>query len=532
MEKNQISVLRVMVDLQMAAEANFGIDPRQSNSVLRPGQSIDTPEIPVVRLVDGNNRSSLFPTKIAEAFSNRFQLIEHKSNTETGFSGTLFRYIGPNDEASGLKTGDKILSFRSTEFIDDAVRENQATNKGEIQDKGWAFGQIADMQSWYEQLSADAVKLGTGGQYYVTGYSLGGHLATAFRLMRQADGSAGRINATYTFNGAGVGDVLNAGDAFTTGRRLLEITNRFRSESSVDFLAAGNVRGSSLSFSNTRVAALYGELRDIFNQRIGSFRDVAALQGVMSQVVSTFNRWFPGSMVRSVSTLPLNSILLDEATLKDGGERLNPASIGEVRQVVESILRIREILLEGERLTRVTNSGTPPAEVPPYQVAAMRLDYQMAVLNAAKSTSSYRTSALSAGKDGLSLDTAAVKQVLANVFDVTGATEPSSVAKSQWHYGVPVRPFIEDQPLSRGNVAWETLTQSLLYWDTKLLGDDFAKNDFGDTHSLVLMVDSLSVGAALATLDPTLTLDRMNTLFRTASNKKRSLPGLDRKSVG
>ena len=206
----------------------------------------------------------------------------------------------------------------------------------------------------------------------------------------------------------------------------------------------------------------------------------------------------------SISTLPLNSILLDESYLKDGGERLNAASIGEVRQVVDSILRIRDILLEGERLTRVTNSGALPAEVPPYQVAAVRLDYQMAVLNAAKSTSSYRTNPFKAGRDGVFRDTAAVKQVLANVFDVAGATEPSSVAKSQWHYGVPVRPFIEDQPLARGTVAWEFATQYVLYWDSKLLGDDFAKNDFGDTHSLVLMVDSLSVGAALSTLDPTL----------------------------
>jgi len=39
------------------------------------------------------------------------------------------------------------MSFRSTEFADDAARDNEATNKLEIKDHGWAFGQIADMEA-------------------------------------------------------------------------------------------------------------------------------------------------------------------------------------------------------------------------------------------------------------------------------------------------------------------------------------------------------------------------------------------------
>jgi hypothetical protein len=37
------------------------------------------------------------------------------------------------------------MSFRSTEFIDDAARDNQATNAMEIKEAGFAFGQIRDM---------------------------------------------------------------------------------------------------------------------------------------------------------------------------------------------------------------------------------------------------------------------------------------------------------------------------------------------------------------------------------------------------
>ena len=100
------------------------------------------------------------------------------------------------------------MSFRSTEFADDAVRDNQATNTLEIKEKGWAFGQIADMESWYASLKADSTKLGSNG-FSVTGYSLGGHLATAFNLLRQRDGTSGKIAGTYTFNGAGVGKIDN-----------------------------------------------------------------------------------------------------------------------------------------------------------------------------------------------------------------------------------------------------------------------------------------------------------------------------------
>ncbi|MDA6332005.1 hypothetical protein OSK47_24605, partial [Escherichia coli] len=52
----------------------------------------------------------------------------------------------------------------------------------------------------------------------------------------------------------------------------------------------------------------------------------------------------------------------------------------------------------------------------------------------------------------------------------------------------------------------DAAAQSAAYLDWKLLVNNFAVNDFGDTHSLVLLVDSLSVQDALTRLDPTLSL--------------------------
>jgi hypothetical protein len=114
--------------------------------------------------------------------------------------------------------GELTLSFRSTEFIDDAVRDGKSTNELEIKELGWAFGQIAEMEAWYAQLRADPNLLGGGQNFNVTGYSLGGHLATAFNILRREAGGASPILNTYTFNGAG---------RFKPGKRLTDVLNTF-----------------------------------------------------------------------------------------------------------------------------------------------------------------------------------------------------------------------------------------------------------------------------------------------------------------
>ena len=106
--------------------------------------------------------------------------MKHRPNTTTGFSGTLFK---------NRNTGEYVLSFRSTEFIDDQVNDSEVTNKG-IKETGWAFAQISDMWDWWEKDVQP--ELGTT-QVTVTGYSLGGHLAYAFDRMLSDTGDSTRI---------------------------------------------------------------------------------------------------------------------------------------------------------------------------------------------------------------------------------------------------------------------------------------------------------------------------------------------------
>lgn len=128
------STLLTYANLQMAAEAT------KLQQVLAGTLSLEA------ALKDGNNRASKFPDDLARQFAEQWKVVAHEANTSTGFSGTLFQ---------NRQTGELVMSFRSTEFIDDAARDNQATNKFEIGGLGWAFGQIDDMRKWAD-LQANA----------------------------------------------------------------------------------------------------------------------------------------------------------------------------------------------------------------------------------------------------------------------------------------------------------------------------------------------------------------------------------------
>ena len=119
-------------NLQMAAEALYEFNPNLTGGKTSAGATAAYPTIPATFLTEGNNRSSRFTSTQAQAFiAEGWTVVEHISNTTTGFSGPLFRG----------KTGELVMSFRSTEFADDA-RDNQATNTLEIKEQGWAFGQL------------------------------------------------------------------------------------------------------------------------------------------------------------------------------------------------------------------------------------------------------------------------------------------------------------------------------------------------------------------------------------------------------
>ena len=244
-----------MAKLQIVAEA-FLEGPLKEN-----GNRVPTPkEKPYMKgdkifsaldkdlLMRGNDHTSKLTEAQAEQFMQDWEVISYMPITATGFSGTLFRAKRPIKDEKGeiiFDEGKLVMSFRSTEFIDDAARDNQATNVMEIADKGWAFGQISDMEQWLQYLQSEegGKLIGKDNPIDITGYSLGGHLATAFNILHHKEGI---INSTYTFNGAGVGGKENLAemdsatlksiiDDFNVNRQYGKMERLFTFEKSKDY---------------------------------------------------------------------------------------------------------------------------------------------------------------------------------------------------------------------------------------------------------------------------------------------------------
>ncbi len=347
---NQTITTLKYANLQMAAEALFAIKPTD-----KPGETYaGAVGEDVIAL--GNRHASKFTSTQATEFAQEWKVIEHKSNTATGFSGTLFECL-KDDPAKGLKQGDLVLSFRSTEFIDDAARDNQATNTMEIKSFGWAFGQIADMRDWFDKLNADPQKLGGSKPFAVTGYSLGGHLATAFNQIIYERNEGNRITETYTFNGAGVGEIKKPNQ--TNLNSIIDQFNIDRRSGSGggggdESNGSGGNGGSGsntvgISFAGRKTQQLYESLRG----------ELTGGQDITDAHYAEFWSAYPEA--------GNNIIALDQ----------------ESRMLLDAMNRIKVIQEEAKRVPNLSASGKSPQDVPTTHIEATGLNYQLAVLRAA-----------------------------------------------------------------------------------------------------------------------------------------------------
>jgi hypothetical protein len=194
-------------------------------------------------LTDGNNDIRVIPpeqfsgkTRFTDQLTSyfvptpgsspRYQIIDHHANDATGFSATLMR-----DTTNGQYT----LSFRSLEYQNraqggDWERDGQGGAVGEIAGSGFALGQLVSMERYFAELEQGRLTNGTidpalqaffansANTINVSGYSLGGHLATVFTLLH-----SNRVNHTYIFNGAGIGQVGGVTPVLTEDIRIKQL---------------------------------------------------------------------------------------------------------------------------------------------------------------------------------------------------------------------------------------------------------------------------------------------------------------------
>ena len=323
------------------------------------------------------------------------------------------------------------------------------------------------MQSWVDSL-LDGSKLNLSQTLTVTGYSLGGHLATAFELLYP-----NAATSIYTFNGAGVGRI----ESGTSLKQVIDAFDQRRSSGANAGL-----------FTNAQVRDLYNAYKNVVSHANG-----ALTLDVIDAAV--------GQAKTLTTQLPPNS-----------------QGYGEALQLAKAVQRSRDIAFEALRVSGLpSGNGNDALGIALSNIEAVGLDYQLAVLKAGEKTSSYGDlDALGKANGTLSRTT----EGRANIFDVYGAPSPSMVANSQRHLGVGTPIWIEDQPTLRGSVYQAIWDASSFATGVKLLTPGFSTNDFGDTHSLVLLVDSLSVQDTLAKLDPNVQAATFSAILEAASNAK------------
>ncbi len=157
-------VLQTYTLLQIAAEAFLGRNP--ADSAAAPGGQFNI-DWDAAALERGNDHSSRMTQKQAEQFAAEWDVVSHQPNTATGFSATLFR-CKVTDAARGMTAGQLVVSFRSTEFIEDHARDNHATNQFEVAQAGWAFGQLSDLQTWWASAGVGTTIKPAGGDLGTT----------------------------------------------------------------------------------------------------------------------------------------------------------------------------------------------------------------------------------------------------------------------------------------------------------------------------------------------------------------------------
>ena len=177
-------------------------------------------------------------------FDSDYQLVVHGWMANARFSATVFA-------SREAHRHEYAISFRSDEYRWSA--DGGPWQRGYEHDAAWVLGasgfalpQLAAMEKFFGELTAgrtyDAEQAawtdsanpcvqrfaadwrGQRADVTVTGYALGGHLATAFTLLHWP-----RVSRTYTYNSAGIGGFRDAGGEVIAPdrKRLLDLIDRY-----------------------------------------------------------------------------------------------------------------------------------------------------------------------------------------------------------------------------------------------------------------------------------------------------------------
>src|SRR5437867_8034034 len=132
----------------------------------------------------------------AQAFVNRYDIIEAYQNDATGFSAVALRDTGGDADP----TNDRVvLAVRSTEINNDTARDVGADSQ--IFTTGFAFDQILSAQDFLNRVLP---QLQPGETIDLVGYSLSGNVVRTLAAM-YPDGINQNAGSNVAFNATGLG---------------------------------------------------------------------------------------------------------------------------------------------------------------------------------------------------------------------------------------------------------------------------------------------------------------------------------------
>ena len=364
-------------------------------------------------------------------------------------------------------SGEYTVSFRSLEYAEESkggdwMRDGRPGGAGEISGRGLAFAQAASMERYLENLQQgrryDAVSgkwiadaklaeasqaLTSGGGANITGFSLGGHLASVFTLLH-----GDLVKHAYVFNASGLGmlDGLNP-----THPGYVDLLRRDLAIYRAVVFSSDEDRNRMVQTGDVMPGVtLTGE------QRAG------LSQAILDNLVRPPE---PGRTYTDAIHVWLLE-LLASAAVGAGAGRFKPLfdglvapglAIDQLRDKVDNYLASRN------------QFGDPDPDA---------FDTRLYEFQNDKITSLY-------GK-GVFFD-------------------PELVANTGYHPEAQAI-YVEDQPLFRGQAGLWGLA-----------------GDFGETHSIALLIDSLTVLDLLQVLDPELTVDTYRAIESAIANSKETV---------
>ena len=152
-------------------------------------------------------KGNFTPTQ-TKRFFERYDLVEHCPNTDSGFSATLFQ---------NKETKEYTLAIRGTEPSDTGDLKTDARMAlGYIPQ-----GQYNDMLSFYNQCKAKYPAMTESKSLNIVGHSLGGALAQMLTLSLCDDKNEANINEIYTFNSPGARNLKPPYDLISNNRNII-----------------------------------------------------------------------------------------------------------------------------------------------------------------------------------------------------------------------------------------------------------------------------------------------------------------------